>query len=482
MTVLMILLANSLFLGKFYAWKNRSLFYREYETIKGGFDGLDEGLLDQLREHDRLTGFLFYVAETDGQQFGRIVMSSSPGFALDVPPFGPGIEEMPMYGLALTQLDFVRENLEGIRQGTPAFGEIPREIGMSKGYDLVFASLLDQRYLLVIIRPVEQLYEFTAVTNQFLLAISLLAVLVSVIVAQFSARSVTKPIKRITEIGKHIADLDFSHRYVGHSRDEIGSLGNSINKISTKLDSTIRELEETNRKLQTEMGLQKQFFAGVSHEFKTPVGLIRGYSESLTLGLAKTPEEIKEFAAIILDESDRLNLLVSDILLLVRSESSQFVLDMKILDIIPFLEASIRKNSLQIAEKKLHIAKKLPESVMVEGDAVRLTQIVDNLLGNALRHVPANGTIAIEATPEDGGMRFSFLNEGAPIAPEHLAHLFDPFYSAFESRDKSVSGTGLGLSIVRNLVGKHNGRCGIENIEREGLSGVDAWFWLPVIP
>jgi signal transduction histidine kinase len=480
MFVLMILVADSLFLGDFYAKKNKTLFYQEYENLKETFEQPNMEILDLLRENDRRTGFLFYIAEMHGQQLGRIVLASGPNFFPDDPNIQSNVA-LPEFGLPNGQFDYIRNNIELIQQGESLFGQVERSMSGKMEFDLVFAAQLNTQYVLIIVRPVEQLDEHTAIINQFLLIIGLIAILISILIAQISARSVVKPIKDITDIGQHIANLDFSHRYTGNARDEIGSLGNSINTISTQLDSAIKELEETNKKLQVEMSLQKQFFAGVSHEFKTPVGLIRGYSESLVLGLAKTPEEIVEFSAIILDETDRLNRLVSDILFLVRSESAEFVLNLKTFDIIPLLENSLKKSAPMILDKQIRLTRDLPQSIMVKGDEIRIGQIFDNLLSNAFRHTPKGGIIAIKSVSKENGMMFCVMNEGEIIAEKHLQHLFDPFYTTFESRDKSSSGTGLGLSIVKNLVEKHHGRCGIENVNTKDFQGVNAWFWLPVI-
>jgi signal transduction histidine kinase len=480
-SVLLILVANSLFLGDFYTWKNKTLFYQEYENLKVGFEQPDRETLAILRENDRRTGFLFYIAEMSHQNLGRIVLASGPNF---VPEDTQGLSnaEIPQFGLPNAQFDYILHSMELFQQGEPLFGQVQRDMGGKMQFDLVFAAPLNTQYLLIIVRPVEQLDEHTAIINQFLLIIGLLTILVSILIARLSAKSVAQPIKEITDIGKHIANLDFSHRYTGNARDEIGSLGNSINTISTKLDSAIRELEETNRKLQIEMSLQKQFFAGVSHEFKTPVGLIRGYSESLVLGLAKTPQEIVDFSAIILDETDKLNRLVSDILFLVRSESAEFVLDLETLDIVPLLEDSLKKNAPMLLDKQISLMDELPQSILVTGDAMRLRQVFDNLLSNAFRHTPKGGRILIKAIAVEKGMKFCVLNEGEAIAENHIDHLFDPFYTTFESRDKASSGTGLGLSIVRNLVEKHHGRCGIENVTHQDFKGVQAWFFLPIQP
>ncbi len=478
--VVLILLANSIFLDDFYMVKNRSLFYKEFEYISDGFVSPDNDLLDLLREEDRKTGFLFYIAEIQDDSIGEIIVASqrdSIGRILPEPPVKAGF---PGGGLPLPQLDFVISNSETLFTGEPVYGRVQRELRDLNEFDLVFASRLNENYLLVITRPVEQLDEHSAVTNQFLLLIAVFVLLISIIIARISAKSIVKPIKEITEIAEHIADLDFSHRYTGNARDETGILGDSINRISAQLDTSIKDLERTNEKLKVEMDLQRRFFAGVSHEFKTPVGLIRGYSESLQLGLAKDLKEVKEFSTIILEETDRLNHLITDILFLVKSESTEFTLHTNEIDLIPLIDSIIEKNIPAAITKQIRLARSLPESAIVTADEVRVGQIIDNLMSNAFRHTPTGGEIAIRVSVESGEVTVCIINEGDHIDEKDIAHLFDPFYSAFESRDKQSSGTGLGLSIVKSLVDRHGGHCGIENVNDEKIRGVRAWFSIPV--
>ncbi|MCY1151379.1 MAG: HAMP domain-containing sensor histidine kinase [Sphaerochaetaceae bacterium] len=480
--VVLILIANSLFLGDYYASKNKTIFYQEYEEIQSVFEIPNQDILEILREKDKTTGSLFYIIEKSDPFFFRIVLSSIPNFlAIEPPSPNQRFMEPPLVELPGEQFEFIKDNIDSIDSGEPLFARVHRQMSGDNEFDLVFASKLDSNYYLVIVRPVEQLDELTSITNQFLLIIGLLSILLSIVISRISASSIVKPIKEITKISGYIANLDFTHKYNGHSHDEIETLGNSINKISSQLDSYMKELEDANKKLKIEMALQKRFFAGVSHEFKTPIGLIRGYSESLELGLAKSPEEIAEFSHIILDETDRLNHFVSDILFLVKSESTEFVLNFKTFDLINLLENIVEKNSNIISNKHIIFLKKLPQSVSIHADEIRISQIIENLLNNAIRHTKPNKKIILKVFLENNGVNIDIINEGKNIESKHLKNLFEPFYSAFESRDKTNSGTGLGLSIVRNLVDKHKGKCGIENINTPNFEGVKAFVWLPFL-
>ncbi len=480
--VVLILVANSLFLGDYYISKNKTLFYRDLEEIQSVFETPNQDILQMLREKDKTTGSLYYILEKSDPFFFRIVLSSIPNFLSFEPPApNQRFKEPPLIELPGEQFNFLKDNIDSIDNGEPLFSTVNRQMSSDNEFDLVFASKLDSNYYLVIVRPIEQLDEQTSITNQFLLIIGVLSILLSIIISRISASSIVKPIKEITKITGYIADLDFSHKYSGHSHDEIETLGTSINKISSQLDSYMKELEDANTKLKKEMYLQKRFFAGVSHEFKTPIGLIRGYSESLELGLAKSPEEVAEFSHIILDETDRLNHFVSDILFLVKSESTEFVLNFKTFDLITLLKNIVEKNSNIISKKQVIIIKEFPQNIDLYADEIRISQIVENLLNNAIRHTFSNNKIILKAFFDKEGVSIEVINEGENIDDKHIENLFEPFYSAFESRDKLNSGTGLGLSIVRNLVDKHKGKCGISNINTADFKGVKAWIWLPIV-
>lgn len=477
---MLIIIANSLFLDDFYVRKNKSIFYQEYQDIATSFEKPDLDILTLLREKDKTTGFIFYILELTNQDKYNIVLSSAPNFHPEPIAF-PRDNNPPILELPKAQFDYINSNIDTIKQGVVLFEKVYRDLSQNKEFDLIFVAPLKSSYVLVIARPVEQLEEQTAITNQFLIIIGLLSILLSVIIAKFAAKSVIKPIKKITTIVEHIANLDFSHKYEGNTKDEVNLLGNGINVISSQLDCAIKELEESNKKLKIEMALQKRFFAGVSHEFKTPIGLIRGYAESLKLGLVNNNKDIEEFSSVIIEETDKLNHFVTDILFLIKSESTEFVLNYKTMDIIIVLEKALEKSYPLISRKEINLTKDILPSTSFYGDEVRIGQIFNNILSNAIRHTPNKGKLMVKSFIKNKGIMIQFINEGQLIEEKHITYLFDPFYSAVESRDKINSGTGLGLSIVKNLVEKHNGKCGIENINFHSFKGVNVWVWLPLI-
>ena len=299
---------------------------------------------------------------------------------------------------------------------------------------------------------------------------------IALIITFISARKIVKPILEITKITTKIANLDFSERYLGKSKDEVGILGNKVNIISEKLNLTIRNLKIANEKLQNEMKLQKRFLMSISHEFKTPVGLIRGYSESIQMGMAKNDKDLVEFSEIIIQEADKLTYLISDIIYLIRLGSESFRINAKNFNLSLLLKNILLKFSKTPEKEKYDLKYNIIDGIIFYGDEARITQVIENLLSNAIRHVHKNGTITVNLEKIENKIKFEITNTGYQILDNDLSYLFNPFYTTDISRSKSKSGTGLGLSIAKSIVEKHSGKIGVYNIE----NGVTFWIEFPI--
>ncbi|MGD1822745.1 MAG: sensor histidine kinase [Pleomorphochaeta sp.] len=486
-SISLILIANSIFLEDYYVNNNKNVFLKEYNEIKKEFSEPNDEIISLLSSRDSKTGFLYYISDLENLRNKKIILASNPiplpmgNFMMRAMP--NSFNEMPIKESMIPQVqsEYILSNLDIIKTEGYIFSQVHRVVPGSNEFDLVFAGELENEYLLLIIRPVEQLAEQTAITNKFLLIIGFISLVFSIFVAHSLAKTIVKPIKDITKITGKIAKLDFSNKYEGNSIDEIGELGSSINEISYQLDKSISELEDSNKKLEIENNLQKKFFAGISHEFKTPIGLISGYAETLKLGLAKNTQERYDYTNIILEETDKLNHLVNDILFLIKSESTEFILNFKEINVITLLQNSVKKYENIIKEKDIYLIMNMSKCFTINGDSIRLSQIFENILSNAFRYTNNGKKIIINATEKENNVLIEFINEGSQIDNDHIVHLFDPFYSAYEARDRFSSGTGLGLSIVKNLVNKHNGTINIENYNDNGIIGVRVWVLFPSI-
>ncbi len=455
-----MILLNSIFLEKYYIFKTKDTFIEEYEAILEESNGQrNPKLNDILRRRDSVSGYKYLVVNEKYD----VVLSSAPEF-----------QEGDRLNLSKFQKEFIAKNESELMAGEIFYEALERD--ENNQYDITLAARLRKDHYLLITKPLQQVSDNVDIANDFFIMIGIGILIIGVMIANFMSRRIVRPILDITEITSKIADLDFSERYHGTLKDEVGILGKSINKISEKLSSTIGDLKRANADLKKEIQLQKRFLASVSHEFKTPVGLIRGYTESLHLGMAKDTEEAKEFTGIILKETDHLNRLISDIIFLMHIDSGIFKMKMRDFDLSKSIRGVVNKFSQMPNDKTFDFSVEIPHTLQVHGDEGRLIQVLENLISNATRHVTPGGILEIIASEESDLVKVEIYNSGDQIPEEHLSHLFDAFYSAQDSRSRNKTGTGLGLSIVNSIIQKHGGQCGVNNKE----NGVVFWFDLPI--
>jgi len=453
-----VILTNTFYLEDYYVKITETKFENELMQINEIVKENPDHLYEYLNKRNDQTGYKFYVIDNKY----RILYISAPEFQ-------PGYQSK----LPPNLREHIERNSSKDEPNRIIYGIIDRQ---KEGKEVVqLAAPLDNKRMVVMTQSLEQLQESASIANDFLLLAGAVYLGVGLIVAYFLARKMVGPVLEITEVTNGIAQLDFTKKYSGDAKDEIGLLGQNINLISNKLDTTINHLKGTNEQLEREMKLQKRFLASVSHEFKTPVGLIRGYTESLKLGMVKTEKDKDEITDIIIKESDRLNILVKDIITLMHMDSGTYRINKRVFDIGQTLSDMTQKFEIDLSRKNVVLETNLGDELMVNGDELRISQVIENYLSNAIQHVNDNGLINIQINEEKEFVRIEIINTGDTIPSNHLDHLFEPFYRAEESRSRNSGGTGLGLSIVKGIIESHSGQCGVENVK----SGVKFWFTIP---
>ena len=203
--------------------------------------------------------------------------------------------------------------------------------------------------------------------------------------------------------------------------------------------------------------VRKDFVANVSHELRTPITSIKGFTETLLGGAMNEPVVMQEFLEIIQKESDRLHILINDLLVLSGVERAGFKLDYKKVDLNKVIRESLRLVSGTIKEKNMNISFEDSVEFIIDGDEGRLTQVMVNLLSNALSYSKDEKTININVEKIKQNVLIIVEDEGIGIEPSELPRLFERFYRVDRARSRDSGGTGLGLAIVKHLVEAHNG-------------------------
>ena len=235
--------------------------------------------------------------------------------------------------------------------------------------------------------------------------------------------------------------------------------GDEIARVAAAFNGMAGELEARDAALRTSDALRRQMMADVSHELKTPLTAMRGYIETLRMPeVALDSERRDRYYETIDRETRRLERIVKDLLDLARYEHGGIVLQPRLFDIQRLFENVARRHEREAHSKAVAIriaVGQLADQVMADPD--RIEQAIENLVANALRHTPSDGTITLSATQAEGVAALSVTDSGGGIAAEHLPHVFERFYKVDASRAAESTGSGLGLSITKAIIERHGG-------------------------
>lgn len=210
--------------------------------------------------------------------------------------------------------------------------------------------------------------------------------------------------------------------------------------------------------------VRRDFVANVSHEFRTPLTAIQGFAETLLAGAMEDPQNRGRFLQIIVEHSRRLARLTEDLLMLSKMDADRLEMEMRRIPIAPFIESCIETSQPRAKERDLTLivnqAEKLPD---IAGDRRRLTEVLQNLLDNAIQYTPAGGQILVTAGVDGDKVQFTVSDTGIGIPQGDQPRIFERFYRVDVARSREVGGTGLGLSIAKHLVESHGGKIWVDS-------------------
>ncbi len=313
----------------------------------------------------------------------------------------------------------------------------------------------------------------------FLLWVTFVILLI-VIIDYLLGRFISDPIFKIGEMAHRAARLDFSVPCTITSKDEFGELADNLNKMSENLQETLEKLEKANIRLERDvrqerklLGERKELTDRLSHEMKTPIGVIRAYAEGIQ---DETDEEKRQkYSEIIISETERMSKLIETLLDLSALENGAASLTPERFDFVEFVETIAGRLLIDMPDTDFELQYELPEDkVFVYTDQQRMEQVIGNLIMNAKKNVSPKGILRLSLVGQDNTLHFSVYNQGASIPAEKLSKIWDKFY-----RDKNAkySGSGLGLAIVAQILSMQNLEYGAENLS----DGVRFFFSIPII-
>jgi two-component system, OmpR family, sensor histidine kinase BaeS len=298
--------------------------------------------------------------------------------------------------------------------------------------------------------------EFIQRINRLLLYGALIGAVIALLLGVFLSRTLTRPIRELTQATHAVSEGDLSQQVPVRSQDELGELAQAFNKMSSELSRSVNA--------------RKQMTADIAHELRTPLSLILGHAEAVHDGvLPPTPENFE----IIREEATRLEHLVNDLRILSLADAGELSINLQTIEPQRLLQDVASTYQYQAQRKnvglELNIASPLSAT---EVDPARMTQVLTNILDNALHHTPEGGRVILSAREVNDQVELAIQDSGPGLRKEDLDRIFDRFYRTDASRQRDGAfpgGSGLGLAIAKSIVQAHGGQILAESEEGKGL-------------
>jgi signal transduction histidine kinase len=288
---------------------------------------------------------------------------------------------------------------------------------------------------------------FLRSVQQSILLGSLGAVLVALLLGIFLARTLTHPLRELTEATRSLARGALGQQVPVRSSDELGELTTSFNQMSADLAQSVQQ--------------RRQMTADIAHDLRTPLSVILGYTEALSDGKIPGAPEIY---TVIHGEAQHLQRLIEDLRILSLADAGELTLNRQVVSPADLLERTAAAHAVKAQEQEIDLRVEVNgELPALSVDPERMAQVLGNLVGNALRHTPQGGRVILAADAESDKVHLRVQDTGEGIAPDDLPHIFNRFYRGNAARVQVESESGLGLAIARSLVEAHKGIIRVES-------------------
>ncbi len=297
--------------------------------------------------------------------------------------------------------------------------------------------------------------------NQFLL-VSIIVIIMATIIAYFISRSLSRPITKLTKSAKSLSNGNYNVNFnVESDIEEIKELGES-------LDYAKNEIKKTDE-------IRRDLLSNVSHDLKTPLTMIKAYAE-MERDLEISKEKHENNMNIIIEEVDRLNTLVNDILSLSKLESNMDTLNLEKIDLIALINTILNRFKIFSYTKNYEFIFNYHEQLFINADKQKLEQVIYNLIGNAINYTGSDQKVYINVLNNKKNIRVEIKDTGKGIKKEEINKVWDKYYKSEKKYKRNTVGTGIGLSIVKNIFLLHNYQFGIISEENKGTT---FWFEIP---
>jgi len=462
-TILMCLTANVFFLKDFYMATLRSSFIDAYNDVNNSF--ADTKYVSELT--------LYEIAEISRRYDVEILIVDSAATVVLSAGMESEDEREQLLNVILSQNDTLLSNTK-----SKYYFLHTQDVRANQSY-MEMLGVLDNDYRFYFRAPLENIENHVAVANRFLIQVSGVAIIIGVLVIVYMTRRVTTPIKQLAHISNRMANLDFSAHYESSGDNEVDMLGRHMNVMSNKLENTISKLKTANVELQKDIErknkneeLRKEFLTNISHELKTPIALIQGYAEGLKDGIQDDPESRNFYCDVIIDEANRMNNMVRNLMNLSEIEAGKNTAKLERVNLTDLVENILRSLELTFEQKEIKLIVQYEKDTYVWADAFQIEEVVRNYITNAINHIGGDRILSITFTKLEKRIRVNVFNSGQPIPEESIPLIWDKFYKVDKARTREYGGSGVGLSIVKAIMESMDCKYGVHNHD----NGVSFYF------
>ncbi len=462
--VLILVLVNNVVLEKFYLYNKTKVMKNIYEQVNESYN--------THKDYDEIENSLRTIATKSNLDI--VIKSNENVVLLETDNYKRVSEE--------TESKFfneINENGEVVRR---LYTENKLKINLIKEPNtsinfIIVSAELDNGYTLYMATPTADLQESARISNNVLITIGSAVIIISGIIASFVSRKFTAPILELNGIAQKMSNLDFSQKYqVDETEDEINNLGKSINIMSDKLEKTIQQLKVNNSELEKDIErkskideMRKQFISDVSHELKTPIALIQGYAEGLVENVNADEESREFYANVILDEANKMDRLVKQLLELMKLEYGKREFNNENFNVVELINEVIKKCNVMLEENQVNVDfSRSTETIIANADTFYIEQILTNYLTNAVKYSKEiegkrNIEINISEDIENKKLRIGVFNTGDNIDDSEMQRIWGRFYKIDSSRNREKGGTGIGLAFVKAIMNNYKNKYGAIN-------------------
>lgn len=324
-----------------------------------------------------------------------------------------------------------------------------------KSSALLYGIKVDNGYVFLFTMLANVNKNYTLIRGQ-LVYLTIIIIIVAILISLFLAKIISKPIVDITNKAKLVADGNYNVNFEKSGIHEIDELADTLNYLENEVSKT----DEYRRDL----------MANVSHDLKTPLTMIKAYAEMVRDITYKNKEKREANLNVIIEETDRLNLLVGDILALSKLQANSDVFEIETFDLAEEIQNILKRYDYLRETEGYKIKVEMPDEVIIRADKNKLNQVIYNLLNNALNYTGDDKTVTLRITENKKEYLIEIIDSGKGIDKDKIEHIWDRYYKNEKNHQRNVVGTGLGLSIVKNILELHDFVYGVNSVKDVGTT------------